>query len=140
MSPKLRKDPAPNVWNFFNNFVTASSILISVARLIFLFTLFDIGWEIWLRQTLKTNKMGTSFSNMKSLQTALYFWLFVKSFGQIMKVKEENLCGDNLQKLKFTLGKISDQPIIPICPRMTTFCGFTLGWLFNYSIPSTNDK
>ena len=29
-----------------------------------LFTRFNIGWEIWLRQTLKTNKTGTSFSNM----------------------------------------------------------------------------
>ena len=37
-------------------FFTAFPILISVARLNFLFTLFNIGWQIWLRQTLNTNK------------------------------------------------------------------------------------
>ena len=77
------KDPAPILLISFSNFVTASLILISVARLIFLFTLFNIGWEIWLRQTLKTNKMGASFSNMKSLQTALYFWLFMKVLARL---------------------------------------------------------
>ena len=121
----------------FNDIVTAFSILISVARLIFLFTLFDIGWEIWLRQTLETNKMGTSFSNMKSLRTTLYFWLFMKVLARLWSLRGR-IMWRKFAEIK--VEKILDPLIILICACMTLFCGFTFGWPFNYSIPSTNDK